>query len=144
MARRSRAETITLVGLVVNLVLAGLKLGAGIVGHSYALIADAIESLGDMVGSVVIWSGLRYGAVPPDDDHPYGHGKAEALAAIFVCALLLFAGVSIGVASVHEIITPHHAPAPFTLVVLIFVVGVKETMFHVTRRTARTEGHTAV
>ncbi len=144
MSESSRAERITLIGLSVNLALAGLKLVAGILGHSYALIADAIESLGDMVGSVVIWSGLRYGAVPPDDDHPYGHGKAEALAALFVCVLLLFAGVGIAVASVHEIITPHHAPAPFTLIVLVAVVVVKETMFRVARNTARAGGHTAV
>lgn len=144
MARRSKAETITLVGLGVNLALAGLKLVAGILGHSYALIADAIESLGDMVGSIVIWSGLRYGAVPPDDDHPYGHGKAEALAAIFVCSLLLFAGVSIAIASIHEIITPHHTPAGFTLIVLVVVVVIKETMFRIARRTAKEGGHTAV
>jgi len=62
---------------------------AGVVGHSYALIADAVESVADIVGSVVIWGGLHIGARPADDNHPYGHGKAEALAALVVAGLVL-------------------------------------------------------
>lgn len=138
------AVRVTLAGLAVNVLLAVSKLVAGLLGHSYALIADAIESMGDILGSVVIWGGLRYGSRPPDGDHPYGHGKAEALAALAVAAMVLAAGVGIAVKSVHEIVTPHHAPAAWTLIVLVAVVGIKETMFRVARRAARRASSTAV
>lgn len=131
-------------GLVVNLVLAGTKLIAGLVGNSYALIADAIESITDIVGSAVIWSGLRVGARPPDAGHPYGHGKAEALAALAVGLIVFMAGIAIGIESIREIRTPHHAPAPFTLIVLVLVVVVKEGMFRFTRRASKRHASDAV
>jgi len=140
----AHAEKVTLVGMLVNVALAGIKLTAGLVGHSYALVADAIESMGDIVASVVIWGGLRYANRPPDEDHPYGHGKGEALAALVVSAMLVAAGIGIAFKSVHEIITPHHAPAPFTLIVLVVVVAAKETMFQIARRAARKAGSNAV
>src|SRR5262245_66691724 len=68
-------------GLVVNAALAAIKLAAGIIGNTYALVADAIESGADVFASIIVWSGLTIAAQPADDDHPYGHGKAEALAA---------------------------------------------------------------
>ncbi len=135
---------IAALGLVVNLVLAGVKLFAGLVGNSYALIADAIESITDIVGSAVIWSGLRVGARPPDAGHPYGHGKAEALAALAVGLIVFMAGLAIGVESIREIRTPHHTPEPFTLIVLIAVVVVKEGMFRLTRRASKIHASDAV
>lgn len=135
---------LTLVGLGVNFSLASIKLLAGLVGHSYALVADAIESIGDMVGSVVVWGGLKYGAKPADDDHPYGHGKAEALAAMTVAGLLLLAGAGIAVKSIDEILSPHHAPAWWTLIVLAAVVATKEIMFRISNRAAKRSGSTAV
>jgi len=140
----AHAEKVTLIGMMVNVVLAGVKLTAGLVGHSYALVADAVESMGDIVASVVIWGGLRYANRPADDDHPYGHGKAEALAALVVAGMLLVAGIGIAIKAVDEIITPHHAPEPFTLIVLVVVVLTKETMFRVARRAARKAGSNAV
>lgn len=139
-----RALRVTLIGLAVNISLATAKLLAGILGHSYALIADAAESFSDLLGSFVIWSGLKFGAKPPDDDHPYGHGKAEAVAALVVAGLLVVAALGIAAESVHEIITPHHTPEWWTLIVLVAVVLVKETMFRVAGRVAREEGSTAV
>ena len=67
--------------MVVNVLLAVTKGIAGVLGNSYALIADAVESTLDIIGSMVVWSGLRIAMTPPDDDHPYGHGKAEPLSA---------------------------------------------------------------
>ena len=134
-----RMMRVTLIGLGVNLVLACAKLLAGIFGHSYALVADAVESFSDILGSAMIWGGLRVAAKPPDDNHPYGHGKAEALAALAVSGLLLVAGIGIATKSIHEIITPHHAPAWWTLLVLVVVVLAKETMFRVASRVARQE-----
>lgn len=119
----------TLVGIGLNVALAAVKLIAGIVGHSYALIADAIESMSDVVSSIVLLIGLRYAMRPPDDNHPYGHGKAEPLAATVVSLALFAAAVVIAVESIHEIQTPHSTPHAFTLVVLALVVLVKEGLF---------------
>ncbi len=135
---------ITLVGLGVNVTLALTKLVAGIVGTSGALIADAIESLADIAGSLVIWSGLAIGALPADEDHPYGHGKAEALAGLIVALMVAAAGVGIGLKAIQDIGTPHTGPAPFTLVVLVAVVIVKTGMYVLARRVAKAEGSGAV
>jgi cation diffusion facilitator family transporter len=119
-----------------NFALAIIKLVSGIFGHSYALIADAIESLTDIIGSVVIWGGLHISSRPVSDKHPYGYGKAESLAALLVSLILFLAGVGISVEAIREIITPHHTPAPFTLIVLVVVIIVKEVLFRYVRRTA--------
>lgn len=120
---------LALLGIIVNSALAGVKIATGVVGNSYVLIADGIESTLDIFGSLVIWGGLKIAARPADDSHPYGHGKAESLAAIVVALTVFGAAVGLALQSVREIVTPHHAPAPFTLVVLIVVVIVKESLF---------------
>lgn len=135
--RLSHGTRITLLGLLVNSGLALIKLLAGIVGHSYALIADAIESMADIFASLVVWRGLHVAGQPADDEHPYGHGRAESLAALIVGLMLFGAGIGIAVQAVREIITPHHGPAAFTLFVLVGVVAAKEVMFRVMRRAAR-------
>jgi cation diffusion facilitator family transporter len=117
------------VGMAVNMVLAIVKIVTGIVGNSYALVADGIESTADIVSSLVVWTGLKISSLPPDDDHPYGHGKAESIAGMVVAVALLAAAVFIGIQSVREIITPHHAPAWYTLLVLALVIGTKETLY---------------
>ena len=116
-------------GLVVNAVLAIVKGVAGVLGNSYALIADAVESSADVLNSLIVWSGLRIAARDPDDQFHYGYGKAEPLAAAIVGLFLIGAAVGIAVEAVREIRTPHHSPAPFTLVVLVAVVFVKEVLF---------------
>jgi cation diffusion facilitator family transporter len=119
----------TLIGIAANLALAATKGTAGVLGHSYALVADAIESTMDIASSLIVWLGLRYSVKPPDENHPYGHGKAEPLAAMAVSLALFAAATGIAVESVREIRLPQHAPAPFTLVVLVGVILVKETLF---------------
>jgi cation diffusion facilitator family transporter len=115
----------SLIGAMVNLLLAGAKCVAGIIGHSFALVADGIESLGDVVSSSVVAFGLWFSIRPPDEDHPYGHGKAEPIAAIIVSLALVAAGVFIAAESISEIRTPHQLPAAYTLAVLICVVLLK-------------------
>ena len=127
----------TIIGIFVNALLAGIKFLAGILGNSYALIADAIESSTDVFSSLIVWSGLRIARVPPDEDHPYGHGKAEPLAATLVALGLIVAAISIAVQSIREIATPHHAPALFTLPVLVIVVIIKEAMYRFVFRTGK-------
>ena len=119
----------TVLGILVNVVLAAIKIVAGVAGNAYALIADGIESLMDIFSSGVIWGGLKIAATPADQDHPYGHGKAEALAAFVVALVLLATAVVLAYNSIREIFTPHHAPAAFTLIVLIAVILIKEGLF---------------
>ena len=127
--RVQRSVRATFVGLSTNVALAIIKLLTGIFGNSYALIADSIESMADTASSVIVWRAVVIADRPADAEHPYGHGKAEAVAAASASVMLLGAAILILTQSVKEILTPHHAPAPFTLYVLLGVVLVKETLF---------------
>ena len=138
------AARIALLGLLINVVLASVKIVAGVIGHAYVLIADGIESALDIGGSIVIWGGLTVAARPPDETHPYGHGKAEPIAAIAVALGVLAAATGLAVESVREILTPHHGPAPFTLAILIVVIAVKEILFRYVNRLGRRTESTAV
>jgi len=135
--RLQRSLRATFTGMVTNLILACSKLAAGILGHSHALVADAVESFADIFSSIIVWRGLVVAAEPPDEKHPYGHGKAEPIAAAIVSVMLLLAAGWIAVKSVMEIAEPHLAPAPFTLVVLVAVIIIKETLFRFVLHTAR-------
>jgi cation diffusion facilitator family transporter len=123
-------------GLLINGVLALVKLVAGVLGNSHALIADAVESFADLFSSLVVWGGLRLSARHADLAYHFGYGKAESLATAVVGLMLVGAALGIAIESVREIRTPHHIPAPFTLVVLVLVIGVKEALFRFTRRGA--------
>ncbi len=115
--------------LWLNLALAIVKGVAGILGNSLALVADAVESMLDVFGGLVLWGGLRIAAIPPDEDHPYGHGKAESLAAVVIAGGLIVAALGIAISSAQAMLTPHDAPKAFTLLVLIGVVALKEGVF---------------
>jgi cation diffusion facilitator family transporter len=132
------------IGAIVNLVLATAKILGGILGNSYALIADGIESCLDLFSSAMVWFGLSFAAKPPDDEHPYGHGKAETLASLAVALTLIVTALFLAARSVREIITPHHAPAPFTLAILIGVILVKEVLFRRILKLSLEIGSTAV
>jgi cation diffusion facilitator family transporter len=127
-------------GLLINGVLALAKLVAGVLGNSHALIADAVESFADLFSSLVVWGGLRLSARNADLAYHFGYGKAESLATAVVGLMLVGAASGIAIDSVREIRTPHHVPAPFTLAVLVLVMGVKEALFRFTRRGARELG----
>ena len=120
--------------MAVNITFAVVKLLAGIAGHSHALIADAVESFADIFSSIIVWRGLVVAAVPPDEDHPYGHGKAEPIAAATVSAMLLGAALWIAIKAFIEIREPHLPPAPFTLIVLLVVITVKELLYRFVAR----------
>jgi cation diffusion facilitator family transporter len=124
-----QAAKSTLTGIALSVVLVFIKGIAGILGSSYALIADAIESASDVVTSLILWLGIRVAARQPDKDHPYGHGKAEPIAAVVVAISLFAAAILIAVQSIENMLTPHDLPASFTLWVLAIVVISKELIF---------------
>ena len=140
---RSGARS-ALVGMGANVVLATAKITAGALGNSYVLIADGIESALDIAGSAIIWGGLKVAARPPDATHPYGHGKAEPVAAVVVSLGVLAAAFGLAFQSAHAIFVPHHAPKPFTLIVLIVVVIVKELLYRSVIRLGKNVESTAV
>jgi cation diffusion facilitator family transporter len=135
---------VALLGLIINVALASAKIFAGIVGNAYVLIADGIESAFDIAGSIVIWGGLKFAARPPDATHPYGHGKAEPLAAIAVALGVLAAALALAIQSVRELFLPHHAPARFTLVVLVVAILAKELWYRRVVRFGRSAESTAI
>jgi cation diffusion facilitator family transporter len=130
--------------MAVNVVFSGTKLAAGIFGHSHALVADAVESFADIFSSLIVWRGLVIAAAPADEDHPYGHGKAEPIASAIVAAMLLGAALWIVLTAFGEIMKPHLPPAPFTLIVLVVVVVVKEILFRFVSREGKAVDSSAV
>ena len=130
--------------MLINGLLAVIKLVAGIVGHTYALVADAVESGADVFASLIVWGGLAIASQPADADHPYGHGKAEALAALVVSLMLLGAALGIAIEAVREIRTPHRTPAPWTLAVLVAVMIVKWILSRRVHAVGKDIGSTAV
>ena len=118
-----------MLGIGVSFILVFIKLAVGQIGHSYALIADATESSADVLSSGLLWIGLRIAQKPADSEHPYGHGKAEPLAAIVISLFLLGAAIWIGWHAIEFIRTPHEMPRRFTLPVLLGVILIKEGLF---------------
>ncbi|HUA65924.1 MAG TPA: cation diffusion facilitator family transporter [Alphaproteobacteria bacterium] len=138
-SRTQRGLRAIFLGIVVNLLLGAAKFLAGIFGHSHALIADATESFADIFNSLIMWRGIAVAAEPADEDHPYGHGKAEPLASAFGAVMLLVAAAWIaakGGVNIYQWANGIHRPQPdwFTLVALGVVVLVKEGLFRFVAR----------
>lgn len=112
-------------GILLNSILAIVKIAGGIWGNTYALIADGVESLLDIFSSTLVWAGLHWAARPPDAEHPYGHGKAEPIAGLIVSLFIFAAAAWVGQHALHEIATPHQGPHWGTLPLLAGVVVIK-------------------
>ncbi|SDY47811.1 cation diffusion facilitator family transporter [Evansella caseinilytica] len=116
-------------GIVGNVVLAAIKAIVGLTANSQALVADAVHSASDVVGSIAVLIGIRAAKLPPDRDHPYGHGKAETVTAIIVAVLLFVVGIEIAVTAVQSFFQPIDVPGIAAIYAVIFSIGVKELMF---------------
>lgn len=114
-----------------NLGLAIIKGITGYFGNSYALIADAIESTSDIFSSILVLFGLKYATKPADDDHPYGHGRAEPLITFLIVGFLVISATVIIFQSIQHIITPHQSPESYTLIVLGIIILIKEIFYRV-------------
>src|SRR6476660_1717325 len=139
----SRVIRAAQIGMVVNAALAIIELVAGIVGNTYALVADAVESTADIFASLVVWGGLRVATRDPDEEYPFGYGKAESVAAAVVAMMLVAAAIGIAFEAVREIRTPHKTPAPWTLLILVAVLVAKFLMFRRTNAIGEEAGSTA-
>ncbi len=123
--RANESAQLVLRGIGLNLVLAVVKFAGGIFGHTYALIADGAESLLDVVTSIVVWGGFKWAGQPPDEEHPFGHGKAEPLAGLAVAVFVFAMAGWVAFHAVLAIMTPHGGPAWWTLPLLAVAVVAK-------------------
>jgi cation diffusion facilitator family transporter len=126
-----KAIKATWFSLVGNTLLALIKGAAGIFGNSYALIADAIESTTDIFSSFLVLFGIKYSNKPADENHPYGHGRAEALITFIVVGFLITSATIIAYESILNIQTPHELPEKWTLIVLCAIIIWKEVSFRI-------------
>ncbi len=127
-----------------NTFLAITKGIAGVFGNSYALIADAIESTTDIFSSLLVLFGLKYAAKPADENHPYGHGKAEPLITFAVVGFLVVSATIIFIESIHNIQQPHDIPKPFTLIVLGAIILFKEASYRYVIRKSKETNSTSL
>lgn len=142
---RDQGARAALLGIAANLMLSAVKAGAGILGGSQALLADAVNSLGDVLGSCLVWLGIQWGAMPPDEDHPYGHGRAETVAVACVGLLLTLAAFQIGRMGVAALVRPSGAiPAPYTGLVAAGTALVKELLYRYKRHLGERLGSPAL
>ncbi|MFZ0615253.1 MAG: cation diffusion facilitator family transporter [Chthoniobacterales bacterium] len=147
--KAAQGRQVVMTGVFLNLVLSTGKIAGGLIGRSNALIADGIESLLDLFSSLLIWGALKYAAKPADADHPYGHGKAESLASIIGALVLAVAGAFIAHNSITQLIAAAHGakvhlPSPWTLLLLVIVIVLKEVLFQLMAGKARRIGSNAL
>lgn len=131
------AVRVSAVSIIGNIVLSALKILAGILSHSSALVSDGIHSASDLVSSVVVIIGVRLSAREEDADHPYGHERLECVASIVLSVLLLLTGCMIGYQAFENIISGETEnfiqPGIFSVIAVILSILVKEAMYWYTR-----------
>ena len=137
MTNEQQAIRTTYFSVIGNFFLALLKGLAGFFGNSYALIADSIESTGDVFSSLLVLFGLKYASKPADSDHPYGHGRIEPLVTFLVVGFLIISASIIAYESILNINTPHNLPKSWTLIVLGAIIVWKEISFRLIIRKSK-------
>jgi len=142
--RAQRGARAVVLGMALNALLGLIKIAGGVLGHAYALVADGAESMCDIAISVVMWVGFQWAARPPDKEHPYGHGKAEAVSGLLTSVVILGTSVGIGWHAVAEIRDPQRLPQWWTLLILASVVAAKLVISRVLGRVGRDTDSTAL
>ena len=138
------ASRAALLGLVVNLALGATKLVGGIFGNSFALISDAVNSIGDSFSSVVVLFGLHVAQRPADSEHPYGHTRAEAVASLSVALLIAFSALLVGWEAVVLLRAEPSLPSAWTLWIAGANVLLKESLYRFNLRIGRRTNSQAV
>jgi len=134
------AIRVSLISVAVNIILSALKLLAGIIGHSSAMISDAFHSLSDVFSTFVVMIGVKLAAKEADKEHPYGHERLECAAAVLLAVILALAGVGIGISGLRNIfgVSNNNIAAPGTISIIAAIVSIttKEWMYRFTRSAA--------
>jgi len=134
----------TLIGLGVNCTLGVVKLVGGVLGQSFALISDSVNSLGDSIASVFTIVALRYAQLPPDEEHPYGHTRAEAIAGLFIAVLILASACYVGWEAIVRIGDVHPLPPIWTLWIAAANIAIKESLYRYNKAIGKRTGSTAI
>ena len=141
----SKVRRVGWVGLICNLLLAAAKAAAGIIGHSQAVLADALHSLTDSVTDIAVILGVKFWTAPADEDHPHGHGRVETLVTVFIGLVVGAVAVGMGVEAIrglkHE---PEASPSGIALGVALVSIAIKEVLYRWTARVGREVGSPAL
>ena len=149
MNREKQIFRVTFLGSVANLLLVVFKFIAGIVGHSAAMIADAVHSLSDFVTDIIVIIFVAISGKPEDSDHSYGHGKYETLATAVIGIILFFVGVGILISGIKAIVgalqgEPLQAPSLLALIAAVISIVVKEALYRYTVKRGKALGSSSV
>lgn len=137
-SRFERANRVTVISIIMNIVLAIAKLLAGIIAGSTAMVADGVHTLSDIVSSIAVIAGLFISNKPMDKDHPYGHERAESIAAIMLSVLLLGTGISIATSSVRTLISGDIArPGILAVWAAVLSIIIKEVQYQMTYKVGK-------
>lgn len=132
---------VTSIGIIGNIILSLFKFMAGILGHSSAMISDAIHSLSDILATFIAWLGIRLSMQAPDREHPYGHERLECVASLLLGVILFGTGLMIGLTGLRTILAGHYdelqSPGSVALIAAIVSIATKEGMFWYTRYYAK-------
>lgn len=141
----STPKTCTQVGLGTNIVLTVFKLLAGIFGRSYAMIADGLHSFSDILATGIVYIGICIGVRPPDEEHPYGHGNAETIAALLVALIVLATGIYAGISACMAIIHREpRIPSAIALMAALVSIIIKEGLFRYTIKVGERSNNPAI
>ena len=132
------ANKVSVITIILNLALSLFKFIIGFVGHSQALVSDAVHSASDVVSTIAVMFGVNMSAKKSDSSHPYGHERIESIFSIILAMMLFITGLGIGITAIKTIISGAEIAIPekITLVAAIVSIAVKEWMYHFTKRTA--------
>ncbi|HEB80630.1 MAG TPA: cation transporter, partial [Chromatiales bacterium] len=138
-ARYRAVYRVTIVGAVINVVLAGAKILFGIIGRSQALVVDGIHSLSDLASDAMVLVAARHGSRDADEDHPYGHARVETAVTVGLGVLLIAVGAGIGYETGSRLFAPRELLHPdlLTLIVAVLSIVSKEGLYHYTVHAAR-------
>lgn len=143
-SNKDKAIKATYFSIAGNICLAIIKGFAGVFGNSYALVADAIESTTDIFASILVLFGIKYSSRPADENHPYGHGRAEPLITFLVVGFLIFSAILIAYHSIQNINTPHQLPKSWTLYFLAAIIIWKELSYRIVLKKSKETNSSAL
>ena len=143
---QTAATRVSLVSMITNVILTLLKLAAGLLAHSGAMISDAVHSASDIFSGLIVLLGVKISTKEPDEQHPYGHERYECVAALLLSGILAIVGGAIGIGAIRDIISGKNAEIPGTLALIAAIVSivVKESLFWYTRGYAKKYRSTAL
>ena len=135
---KQTAYRVSIVTIFFNILLTLFKLWAGLVGHSLAMISDALHSLSDVISTAILMVGIHFSTMKADRQHPYGHERIECISSLILAFILIFTGLQITYQSLTSLFQPHdlHIPSRIAFIAAIISIIIKELLYHYTKHYA--------